>query len=83
MRRGTHSGGVTLNDWGWHVFQHDLPFGGIGASGMGSYHGEEGFRMLSHARSVFSEGRLFPVGLFHPPYGRLAQRFVLRLFLGR
>ena len=83
LRRGTHSGGVTLNDWGWHVFQHDLPFGGIGASGMGSYHGEEGFRTLSHARSVFSERRFFPVALFHPPYGRLAQRLVLRLFLGR
>jgi coniferyl-aldehyde dehydrogenase len=83
VRRGTHSGGVTLNDWGWHVFQHDLPFGGIGASGMGSYHGEEGFRALSHARAVFRESRLFPVRLFHPPYGGYVQRLVLRLFLGR
>jgi coniferyl-aldehyde dehydrogenase len=83
IRRVTHSGGVTLNDWGWHVLQHDLPFGGIGASGMGSYHGEEGFRALSHARSVLSERRFFPIGLFYPPYGRLAQRLVLRLFLGR
>jgi coniferyl-aldehyde dehydrogenase len=82
IRRATHSGGVTLNDWGWHVLQHDLPFGGIGASGMGSYHGEEGFRALSHARSVFSERRFFPIALFHPPYGRLAQRLLLRLFLG-
>ena len=83
IRHQTHSGGVTLNDWGWHVFQHDLPFGGIGASGMGSYHGEEGFRALSHARSVFSERRFFPVRLFYPPYGRLVQRLVLRFFLGR
>jgi coniferyl-aldehyde dehydrogenase len=83
VRRGTHSGGVTLNDWGWHVFQHDLPFGGIGASGMGSYHGEEGFRALSHARAVFRESRLFPVRLFHPPYGGFVQRMVLRLFLGK
>ncbi|HET7366167.1 MAG TPA: coniferyl aldehyde dehydrogenase [Burkholderiales bacterium] len=82
LLRRTHSGGVTLNDWGWHVLQHDLPFGGIGASGMGSYHGEEGFRALSHARSMFSERRFFPVGLFYPPYGRFAQRLVLRLFLG-
>jgi coniferyl-aldehyde dehydrogenase len=83
VRRGTHSGGVTLNDWGWHVFQHDLPFGGIGAPGMGSYHGEEGFRALSHARSVFREQRFFPVRLFHPPYGGLAQRLVLKLYLRR
>lgn len=80
--KGTHSGGVTLNDWGWHVFQHDVPFGGIGASGMGTYHGEEGFRALSHARPVFSESRFFPIKLFHPPYGGLVQRLALRLFLG-
>jgi coniferyl-aldehyde dehydrogenase len=83
VRRATHSGGVTLNDWCWHVFQHDLPFGGVGASGMGSYHGEEGFRALSHARSVFREHRRFPISLFHPPYGGLAQRLVLRLYLGK
>jgi coniferyl-aldehyde dehydrogenase len=83
VRRATHSGGVTLNDWCWHVFQHDLPFGGIGASGMGSYHGEEGFRALSHARAVFREHRRFPVRLFHPPYGGLAQRLVLRFYLGK
>ena len=64
----THSGGVTVNDWGWHVFNHDLPFGGTGTSGMGSYHGEEGFRELSHAKAVFRRHRLFPVGLFYPPY---------------
>ena len=83
VRRHTHSGGVTLNDWCWHVFQHDLPFGGIGASGMGSYHGEEGFRTLSHAKAVFRERRFFPIRLFHPPYGRLGQRLAMRLFLGR
>ncbi|MFW1969747.1 aldehyde dehydrogenase family protein, partial [Acinetobacter guillouiae] len=49
--RETHSGGVTINDWGWHVVNHDAPFGGIGNSGMGSYHGEEGFRELSHAKT--------------------------------
>jgi len=83
VRRHTHSGGVTLNDWCWHVFQHDLPFGGIGASGMGSYHGEEGFRALSHAKAVFRERRFFPIQLFQPPYGGLAQRLAMRLFLGR
>jgi coniferyl-aldehyde dehydrogenase len=78
----THAGGVALNDWGWHVFNHDLPFGGSGTSGMGSYHGVEGFRELSHAKAVFAEHRWFPVELFHPPYGTLVQRLALRLFLG-
>jgi coniferyl-aldehyde dehydrogenase len=81
--RDTHAGGVTLNDWGWHVFQHDLPFGGIGNSGMGSYHGEEGFRELSHAKAVFRRHRWFPIGLFYPPYGNLAQRLSMWLYLGR
>ncbi|RZL87371.1 MAG: coniferyl aldehyde dehydrogenase [Variovorax sp.] len=81
--RETHAGGVTLNDWGWHVFQHDLPFGGTGNSGMGTYHGEEGFRELSHAKSVFKRRRWFPIGLFYPPYGNLVQRLSMRLYLGR
>jgi coniferyl-aldehyde dehydrogenase len=50
---------------------------------MGTYHGEEGFRELSHARTVFRRRRLFPIGLFYPPYGNLAQRIVRRLVIGR
>lgn len=83
LRRETHAGGMTLNDWGWHVLQSDLPFGGIGESGMGSYHGIEGFRALSHGKSVFNERRWFPSRLFHPPYGNLVQRLVMRFYLGR
>jgi coniferyl-aldehyde dehydrogenase len=79
----THSGGVTVNDWGWHVLNHDAPFGGVGNSGMGSYHGEEGFRELSHAKPVFKRHRFFPVGLFYPPYGNLVQRLVMKLWLGQ
>ncbi len=78
----THAGGMTLNDWGWHVFQHDLPFGGIGNSGMGSYHGEEGFRELSHGKSVFKRHRWFPISLFYPPYGNLVQRLAMKVFIG-
>jgi coniferyl-aldehyde dehydrogenase len=80
--RATHSGGVSVDDWGWQVFNHDLPFGGIGNSGMGTYHGDEGFRELSHAKAVFKRNRLFPVALFYPPYGNLAQRLVLKLYVG-
>jgi len=83
LLRQTHSGGVTINDWGRHVMSHDAPFGGIGASGMGSYHGEEGFRELSLARTVFVRHRFFPVHWFQPPYGNRIQRALLRWFLGR
>jgi coniferyl-aldehyde dehydrogenase len=78
----THSGGVTVNDWGWHAMNHDAPFGGVGNSGMGTYHGEEGFRELSHAKTVFKRHRFFPIDLFYPPYGNWAQRMVLKYFLG-
>jgi len=80
--RRTHAGGVTINDWGWHVLNHDAPFGGIGNSGMGTYHGVEGFRELSHAKAVFKRHRLFPIGLFYPPYGNFVQRLALKLWLG-
>jgi coniferyl-aldehyde dehydrogenase len=78
----THAGGVTINDWAWHVLNHDAPFGGIGHSGMGTYHGVEGFRELSHAKSVFKRHRFYPIGLFYPPYGNFVQRLVMRLWLG-
>ncbi|WP_322044413.1 coniferyl aldehyde dehydrogenase [Paraburkholderia sp. J67] len=80
--RETHSGGVTLNDWGWHAMNHALPFGGTGHSGMGNYHGEEGFRELSHAKAVLTEHRWFPIELFHPPYGGFVQRAVMRWYFG-
>ena len=82
LLRRTHSGGVTLNDWGWHAINHDAPFGGIGNSGIGNYHGEEGFRELSHARTVFERRRWFPTQLFHPPYGTFVQRLSMKYFLG-
>jgi len=83
LLRRTHSGGVAVNDWGWQVVNHDAPFGGIGNSGMGTYHGIEGFRELSHAKTVFQRQRFFPIDLFYPPYGNFVQRLVLRFFLGR
>lgn len=66
----TTSGGVTVNDVVMHVAQEDLPFGGVGPSGMGSYHGIDGFRRFSHARSVFTQSRIDVAGLagLKPPY---------------
>jgi len=82
LLRQTHSGGVSINDWGWHAMNHDAPFGGIGNSGMGSYHGIEGFRELSHAKTVFKRHRFYPIGLFYPPYGTWVQKLILRFFIG-
>lgn len=79
--KNTHSGGVTVNDWGWHVVNHDAPFGGIGNSGMGSYHGIEGFRELSHAKTILKRHRFFPTQLFYPPYGTWIQKLMIGYFL--
>ena len=72
----TTSGGVTVNDVVMHFLAQELPFGGVGASGMGEYHGPYGFRRFSHARAVFRQTRLDVAGLFglRPPYGRRLQR---------
>ncbi len=77
----THAGGVSVNDTILHIAQHDLPFGGIGPSGMGAYHGEDGFRTFSHLKPVFRQARLNAVGLLNPPY-RDTFRRMLRILLG-
>jgi len=80
--REVHAGGMTINEWAWHVFQGDLPFGGSGNSGMGSWRGPEGFRALSHGKSVLAVNLWFPIHLFRPPYGTRIQRLISRIFLG-
>lgn len=77
----THAGGVCVNDTLLHIAQDDLPFGGVGASGLGSYHGKEGFESFSHAKAVFHQRRVRFTKLFNPPYGR-AIRTILRAVLG-
>jgi coniferyl-aldehyde dehydrogenase len=77
----THSGGVTINDTLMHVAQDDLPFGGIGPSGMGHYHGHEGFLTFSKARGVHVKGRFNPGRLVYPPYGGWVQRLIQRWFI--
>ena len=68
------SGGVSVNDALYHVGQHDLPFGGVGESGMGHYHGVEGFHTFSKLRPVFYQARYCALKLLWPPYGKLASR---------
>lgn len=76
----TVSGNVGINNTMMHYAQDDLPFGGVGASGMGAYHGFEGFRAMSHAKGVFTQGRWNAANLVRAPFGRLADA-VLGLLL--
>lgn len=64
----TISGGVTINNCVFHIAQHDLPFGGSGASGMGHYHGFEGFQEFSKLRPVFTSPAVDGLSMFYPPY---------------
>ncbi|MGB7374513.1 coniferyl aldehyde dehydrogenase [Pontixanthobacter sp.] len=74
----TTSGGVTVNDVIFHVSMDDLPFGGVGPSGIGSYHGPEGFKEFSHARSVYSQPKIDIAKLagFKPPYGKATRKAI-------
>ncbi len=74
----TTSGGVTVNDVIFHVAMEDLPFGGIGTSGMGSYHGIDGFREFSHGKSIYKQLKndLGPMKALRPPYGEGVRRYI-------
>jgi coniferyl-aldehyde dehydrogenase len=74
---GIVCGGLVVNDLMMHFLQDDLPFGGVGDSGMGSYHAEEGFRRFSHATAVFEQSRWIDLGwLLRPPYGERIARLL-------
>ncbi len=77
----THSGGVCLNDTLLHVAQDDMPFGGIGPSGMGHYHGHEGFLTFSKAKGVLIKQRFNAAKMIYPPYGKAIQKLVYKLFV--
>jgi acyl-CoA reductase-like NAD-dependent aldehyde dehydrogenase len=77
--RETVTGGVTVNDTILHIAQDALPFGGVGPSGMGHYHGREGFDTFSKCKGVFVQARVNTIPLFRPPYGRLFDALVRML----
>lgn len=77
----THAGGVCINDAAMHVVQDDMPFGGVGPSGMGHYHGHEGFLTFSKAKSVFKKGKINTAANAFPPYGRLIHKLIYKFFL--
>jgi len=72
--RETLAGGVTVNDTLWHFAHEGLPFGGVGGSGFGAYHGERSFRTFSHEKSVFVQPRIAAARLLYPPYGKTFER---------
>ncbi|MFM5953051.1 MAG: coniferyl aldehyde dehydrogenase [Novosphingobium sp.] len=76
----TISGGATVNDVLFHNAMEDLPFGGVGPSGMGNYHGQDGFKTFSHMRAVYKQPGLDIAGLsgFKPPYGKTTQSTLAR-----
>lgn len=74
--RETTSGGVTVNDVIYHVAQENLPFGGIGPSGMGSYHGKEGFLEFSHKKAVYKQVSKDLLAITRPPYGEKFRKLV-------
>jgi coniferyl-aldehyde dehydrogenase len=76
------SGGVTVNDCIFHVGQPALPFGGIGASGIGRYHGFDGFETFSHKRGILRQAGWSPLALLRPPYSATTRR-ILALLLHR
>ncbi|MDP7034495.1 MAG: coniferyl aldehyde dehydrogenase [Planctomycetota bacterium] len=76
MLERTTTGGATINDTLLHVAQEELPFGGIGASGIGAYHGSYGFETFSHRKGVFYQSRFNAAGLLRPPYGGMIDRIL-------
>jgi aldehyde dehydrogenase (NAD+) len=75
----TSSGGCTINHVGLHASNPHLPFGGVGPSGMGAYHGHAGFETFSHRKAVLVKGTRFDPSWFYPPYGETKQRWIRRL----
>jgi len=79
LKESTLSGALVINDTVMHSAIDDLPFGGVGNSGMGRYHGIEGFDTFSHIKPVFVQRSISPVSWLYPPYGRLLNLFLKKV----
>ena len=77
----THSGGACVNDTIFHFVADDAPFGGVGSSGMGHYHGKEGFLNFSKAKTVLSHGKFHFGKYVQPPYSKSMVKLILKLFM--
>ncbi|MEE1301783.1 MAG: aldehyde dehydrogenase family protein, partial [Bacteroidales bacterium] len=78
----TTSGGVCINDAIMHIIPHNLPFGGVGQSGMGAYHGKKSFDTFSHYKSILKTHKNFEFKIKYPPYNSLKQR-IIKLLMDR
>lgn len=82
MLKNTHSGGVCINDTLSHVGVDDLPFGGVGASGMGKYHGHEGFVTMSNPKAVLEKPKFYAIKFILPPFNKpihnIIKKYVLK-----
>ena len=78
----TTAGGMTLNDTLMHVAVGELPFGGVGPSGIGAYHGEAGFRNFSHAKSIFQQSKWNMSGSLRPPFGPRIEK-IANMMIGK
>jgi coniferyl-aldehyde dehydrogenase len=76
----TVAGGVTINETLLHISQDELPFGGVGPSGMGAYHGKFGFDTFSKLKPIFRQPKLNGLNLLKPPYGKRVEK-MLKLLL--
>lgn len=79
LERETTSGGLAINQVILHLANPHLPFGGVGSSGMGSYHGFHGFKCMSHERSILVQSGLNLTSLYFPPYSNILKRFSFRM----
>lgn len=77
----THSGGMCINETLSHVGAEDLPFGGVGASGMGRYHGHEGFITMSNAKAVLEKPRLYSIRFVLPPFNKSVHKILKNYLL--
>lgn len=81
VKTTTHAGGMAINESIFQVAADDAPFGGVGASGMGHYHGHEGFLTFSKAKTVLTRGKINTGKLVTPPYGGIIQKIMLAFFI--
>ena len=79
--KSTKAGGVCINEAAFHVAQDDFPFGGVGESGIGHYHGHEGFLALSKAKPIFSRGKFSLGSIISPPYNTRIHQLIYKLFI--
>ncbi len=82
VMEGTISGGACVNDTVFHFAQEELGFGGVGPSGIGKYHGEDGFKTFSHAKGVFYQSAINGSALLRPPYGKVVE-FMTKFLIGK